>query len=282
LIFSRIEFPVGDAERAADVLYLCDSLGGFETEKGGAFVFVAVFSSIEQARSAAERLRARGIVAGSEQTFEPEDWLSAYRAQVAPFSVAGFRIDARDEPDVSFSGRQERFLHIPAGGAFGTGLHESTRGILCFLENDDLAGKAVLDAGCGTAILAIAAARLGAARCVAFDVDPEVIFEAKKNLARNPTGGRVALFLGGAECVAARFDRVLANMIWEEVAPLLPSIASILASGGLVVLSGILDEREKEAVAGLRVAGLAVRSVEADGEWRTIVAVFASPLEGSL
>jgi ribosomal protein L11 methyltransferase len=253
------------------VLYLSGSVGGFETERDGAALFIAVFSSGDRAREARDLLHARGIAAAPERTIEQKDWNAAYRARLTPFSVAGFLIDARDEPDAP-SGAAERFLHIPAAGAFGTGLHESTRGILRFLEKDDLAGKRVLDVGCGTGILAIAAARLGAAWCAAFDMDSEAVFEARKNLARNPVGGRVVLFLGGIECLIGKFDRVLANMIWEEVEPLLPSIAKLLVPGGLAVLSGILDERERNAVAGLRVAGLAVRGIDADGEWRVVVA----------
>ena len=270
MTFWRIGIPAGDAERAADVLYLCGSVGGFEEDAASGPMFRAVFSSVEAARSAREMLRARGIEAAAEERVEDEDWSAAYRAGLEAFDVAGFRIDARDEPDRA-AARPERFLHIPAAGAFGTGLHESTRGILRFLDRDDLAGKTVLDVGCGTAILAIAAARLGASRCVAFDTDPEAVFEARKNLVRNPTKG-VALFLGGIECLSGSFDRVLANMIWEEVSPLLPAIAKLLSPGGVAVFSGILDERESAAAAGLRAVGLEIRNVEREGEWRTIEA----------
>ncbi|MGH9442783.1 MAG: 50S ribosomal protein L11 methyltransferase [Thermoanaerobaculia bacterium] len=270
--FFRIEIPAGDGDRAAEVLYRCGSAGGFEAEGRFGPVFFAVFPSIEGARTARELLRARGIDAGPEEPVQDEDWNASYRSRLEPFDIAGFRIEARDEPGGPAPADPAKFLHIPAAGAFGTGFHESTRGILRFLAGDTLGGKNVLDAGCGTGILAIAAARLGAARCVAFDVDPEAAFESRRNLARNPTGGRVAILLGGIECVAGSFDRILANMIWEEVSPLLSSMARLLAPGGLVVLSGILDEREFEAVAGLEASSLMVERKESDGEWRTLTA----------
>ena len=272
MTFTAIELSPGDAENVSDLLYLCGSIGGFETETSSGTVFVAVFRDAGAAREARRLVRERGIDVAPERTIENRDWNAAYRSRLAPFSAGGFLIDARDEPDPAPPVPSERCLHIPAAAAFGTGLHESTRGILRFLETDDLSGKSVLDVGCGTAILAIAAARQGALACVAFDVDPDAVFEARKNLVRNPTKARVAIFLGGIECLAGSFDRILANMIWEEVSPLLPAIASLLSPGGVVVLSGILDEREQDAIRGLRAVELEPRSIAKDGEWRTIAA----------
>ncbi|HET9795360.1 MAG TPA: 50S ribosomal protein L11 methyltransferase [Thermoanaerobaculia bacterium] len=151
-------------------------------------------------------------------------------------------------------------------------MHASTRGILLWLDGADLAGRRVLDVGCGSAILAIAAERRGASAAVAFDLDADAVFEARRNLERNGAR-RVRLYAGELAALAGRFDVVLANMIWEESSPLVPSMAALLPPGGRVVLSGILDEREGDARRGIDAAGLELESVESEDEWRTAVAV---------
>jgi ribosomal protein L11 methyltransferase len=134
-----------------------------------------------------------------------------------------------------------------------------------------LAGKRILDAGCGSGILAIAAARRGA-EAFGFDLDFEAVVEARRNLERNDASG-VRLYAGEIAAAAGAFDAILANMIWEESAPLVSPIARLLRPGGAAVFSGILDEREADAVDGIAAAGLGIVSVETEEEWRTIVAV---------
>lgn len=265
--YSRIVLDSADAERASGALYRTGMLGGWEDETDR--VFFAAFADAGSARAALELLNEEGIEARLEEAVEAVDPFAAHRAALAPFSVGSFRIDPRGEPEGGSEGPDT--LWIPAHGAFGTGLHASTRGILRWIDATDLSGRRVLDAGCGSGILAIAAARRGAA-ATAFDVDADALFEARRNLARNGVTG-VALFAGEIAAVSGTFDRVLANMIWEEVQPLVPAIGRLLAAGGRAVFSGILDARESDAVAGIEAAGLAVASIEPDGEWRTIVAI---------
>ena len=201
---------------------------------------------------------------------EYSDWRALNRAVLSPFSVGRFRIDPRGEPEGAADADDPFALWIPAHGAFGTGLHASTRGILRWLDGACLAGRRLLDVGCGSGILAMAALRRGAAAAVGFDLDSDALFEARRNLARNrPTGA--SLFVGTIAALQGGFDVVVANLIWEEAAPLLSSIASRFISGGTAVFSGILDIREQEARRGLGASGLTVVSVDCDGEWRTIV-----------
>jgi ribosomal protein L11 methyltransferase len=132
-----------------------------------------------------------------------------------------------------------------------------------------VAGQRVLDVGCGSAILAIAAGRRGA-EAFAFDVDFDAVVEAGRNLGRNGAS-RVRLFAGELAALTGAFDAILANMIWEESAPLVVGIARLLRREGVAVFSGILDEREAQAREGIAKAGLAIESVEVEEEWRTIV-----------
>jgi len=267
--YARLLIAPEDAERAWDALYREGALGGWEREEPPPAVFVAAFREEAAAGRAEAALAALGIPSRLETGVEAPDPFAAHRASLSPFFVGGFRIDPRGEPEGGTEG--EETLWIPAHGAFGTGLHASTRGILRWIDREDLAGRRVLDVGCGSAILAIAAERRGAEAAVAFDLDADAVFEARRNVERNGAR-RVRLIAGELAALGGAFDVVFANMIWEESGPLVSGIARALSEGGRALFSGILDEREGAAVEGLRAAGLAIDSVEPEEEWRTIAA----------
>lgn len=264
--YSRIVLDPADADRASGALYRAGMLGAWEDEKESAYF--AAFADAASARSALALLDAEGIDARLEEDVVAPDPFALHRAALAPFSVGGFRIDPRGDPEGGSEGPET--LRIPAHGAFGTGLHASTRGILRWIDRTDVSGRRVLDVGCGSGILAIAASRREAS-AVAFDLDLDAVFEARRNLARNAVT-KVALFAGPIAAVSGAFDAVLANMIWEETGPIAGAIAARTAPGGSAIFSGILEAREADAVAGIESAGLPVESIESDEEWRTIVA----------
>ena len=267
--YARLLIAPEDADRAWGALFREGALGGWEREEPPPAMFVAAFPDAGSARRARDLLAAEGIPAALEEDVPAPDPFAVHRASLSPFSIGRFRIDPRGEPDGGTEG--EATLWIPAHGAFGTGLHASTRGILRWIDGRDLSGRRVLDVGCGSGILAIAAERRGAEVVVAFDLDADAVFEARRNLGRN-RARRVRLFAGELAALDGAFDAVFANMIWEESAPLVESIARRLAAGGMALFSGILDERESAAIGGIASAGLEVASISADGEWRTIAA----------
>ncbi|MGE5247355.1 MAG: 50S ribosomal protein L11 methyltransferase [Verrucomicrobiota bacterium] len=267
--FPRVLISSRDGERAAPALYRAGYRGASEEDRPEGTVLAAVFDRAESAALARELLAAEGIESRLEVAEAPEDPFASFRESLRPFRVGSFWIEPREaSSDPAEAGLLS--LHVPAACAFGTGLHESTRGILRELDRGGLEGLGVLDAGCGSAILAVAAVRKGARRAVGFDIDLEAVFEARRNLRRNGVEAEVRLFAGGAEALAGAFDRVLANMIWEESGPILPALARLLVPGGCLILSGILDEREEAARAGVGSAGLDLEAVFADGEWRTL------------
>lgn len=259
----------GDFDCAAESLYRAGYSGAAEEVRGGKSFLAVVFESPELADLARRLLEAEAIACRREDVVEEGDPFAAFRESLSPFSVGRFRLDPREEasPDAE---PDAVFLHIPANCAFGTGLHESTRGILRDIDEAAPVGLSLLDAGCGSAILSIAAVKKGARRAVAFDIDPEAVFEARRNLSRNGVADRVPLFAGGVEAIGGAFDGILANMIWEELAPIVPDLAERLRAGGTAIFSGILEEREQEACAGIRATGMRILSVSRDGEWRTI------------
>jgi ribosomal protein L11 methyltransferase len=140
-------------------------------------------------------------------------------------------------------------VELDPGLAFGTGTHPSTALCLEWLAEQDLAGRDVVDYGCGSGILAVAALKLGARRAVAVDHDPQALLATRENAARN----------GVADRLVVRSDRdplpgpapfVVANILAGTLIGLAPQIASLVASGGRLALAGILADQADGVIAG--------------------------------
>jgi ribosomal protein L11 methyltransferase len=131
---------------------------------------------------------------------------------------------------------------LDPGLAFGTGTHPTTRLCLEWLDGHDIADKQVIDYGCGSGILAIAAALLGAAAVVGVDNDPQAITATKENARRNAVSAQIAAYLPGYEPTET-VDLLLANILAGPLAELAPLFAQRVKPGGGLVLSGILPEQ---------------------------------------
>ncbi len=137
-------------------------------------------------------------------------------------------------------------LILDPGMAFGTGSHPTTRLCLEWLERNVSDACTVLDYGCGSGILAIAAARLGAARVAGVDIDPLAVEAARSNAERN---GVSALFADSAAPLAGEYDLVVANILSNPLRVLAPAISAHVRPGGKLALSGILREQAEEIIA---------------------------------
>ncbi len=137
-------------------------------------------------------------------------------------------------------------LILDPGMAFGTGSHPTTRLCLEWLERNGSTACSVLDYGCGSGILAIAAARLGAGHVAGVDIDPQAVEAANANAERN---GVTALFADSATPVAGEYDVVVANILSNPLRVLAPAICAHVRSGGKLALSGILREQADEIIA---------------------------------
>ena len=163
-------------------------------------------------------------------------------------------------------------LIIPAGMAFGTGDHATTSTCLRFLADvsGELAGTPweMLDLGCGSGILAIAARLLGARRAEAADFDPHAVRTAKENARLNAVTGVVVKRLDVRRWEPARtWPVVAANLFSGLLVEVAPKIAAAVAPGGRLVFSGVLRVQEKEVVAAFRQAGLRMDRVVRKGKW---------------
>lgn len=133
-------------------------------------------------------------------------------------------------------------VHLDPGLAFGTGTHPTTALCLEWLDGIDLRGKAVLDFGCGSGILAIASLRLGAATATAVDIDPQAIAATEQNARRNGVAGQLVTLLD-AGGIDGRYDVVVANILAAPLIRHAGTIGGHLARGGRIALSGILEDQ---------------------------------------
>lgn len=137
-------------------------------------------------------------------------------------------------------------LILDPGMAFGTGSHPTTRLCLEWLERTVEPGSSVLDYGCGSGILAIAAARLGASHVAGVDIDPQAVEAARANAERNEV---VAHFADSTDPIAGEYDLVVANILSNPLRVLAPAICAHVRAGGRLALSGILREQADEIIA---------------------------------
>lgn len=161
---------------------------------------------------------------------------------------------------------------IDPGTAFGTGEHETTRGVLHLLPTVIRTDDLVMDVGTGSGILAIAAALLGARRVAAIESDPQAIGNAESNVAANGVADRVTVLDGDARVIVPllvppRPNVILANIVSSVIVDLLPTFRDALAPGGRVVVSGILVEERDAACAELARTGWMVDTEYAEGAW---------------
>jgi ribosomal protein L11 methyltransferase len=154
-------------------------------------------------------------------------------------------------------------LILDPGMAFGTGSHPTTRLCLEWLERKVSAQCSVLDYGCGSGILAIAAARLGAGQVAGVDIDPQAVEAAYANAERN---GVNALFADSTLPVAGEYDLVVANILSNPLRVLAPAICAHVRSGGQLALSGILREQAEEII-GIYASWLPLAVADTREDW---------------
>jgi ribosomal protein L11 methyltransferase len=137
-------------------------------------------------------------------------------------------------------------VRLDPGLAFGTGSHPTTKLVLHFLEENIRGGERVLDYGCGSGILAIAAAKLGAARVDAVDIDPDAVRSAVANAAANGVPMRTAV---PEELAPIEYDLVVSNILAQPLILLAPLLAERTRRGGCIALSGILEAQASDVAA---------------------------------
>ena len=191
----------------------------------------------------ADASRGTGLAIPSYETHPvaDEDWVRKTQAQFGPIEIAPdfFIVPTWSDPPRA----GVLCLRLDPGLAFGTGSHPTTRLCLGWLRASIRGGESILDYGCGSGILAIAAAKLGAADVTGVDIDPQAIRASDANAAMNGVTARFAMPDGLGD---GRYDVVVANILANPLVLLAPVLCARVAPGGAIALSGVLAAQEEE------------------------------------
>ncbi|MDP4491843.1 50S ribosomal protein L11 methyltransferase [Vibrio sp. AH4] len=211
----------------------------------------------------ASNMLAEGFAHKVEQV-EDKDWEREWMDNFHPMQF-GRRLwicpSWREVPDP-----QAVNVMLDPGLAFGTGTHPTTALCLEWLDNLDLTGKTVIDFGCGSGILAIAAIKLGAAKVIGIDIDPQALLASKDNAARNGVEDQIEVYLPKDQPEGLLADVVVANILAGPLRELSPIIKGLLKPGGQLAMSGILDT-QAESVAEFYRDDLELDPIAEKSEW---------------
>lgn len=278
----RVENPELQA-LAADALL--DSGGASVQEEGGALItYVAppadLEAFIEEVRINLAETLPQGTGAAVQWRWQAdEDWSKTWKAGLAPRRISD-RLIVKPTWTEWSAAPGEVVIEVDPQMAFGTGEHATTRGCLRLLDAVVRPGDRVLDVGSGSAILAIAAIRLGAGEAVAVEYDPDANINARENLEQNGVEGRIRLIEAMADPILlaelGSFDVVLANILSGVIRPLLPAFLKSLSPGGRLIVSGILGAEHQDVVEDAEAAGFRVARVDEEEEWWSALLVRGS------
>ena len=208
------------------------------------------------------------------RTLEEEDWANAWKEHYRVLRVGERTVVVPSwlqyEPQPG-----DVIVQMDPGMAFGTGLHPTTR--LCLQALEDRAGRGalgrVLDVGCGSGILSIAAVKLGGTRALGVDIDPVAIEATLANARHNRVGKRVRAHEGSVPSREGPFDTVLANLIAGVLIEIAPDLAAELVPGGTLIGSGIFIDREPATRGALEAAGFSITRRWDESDWVALEAV---------
>ena len=286
----ELAVPCEHAEAAAAMLVTRAGFAGCEQRERGGLCHVVVFVQGES-RDAAEASAAEAAAVlrqspslretsphGAVRELDPEVWTQNWRRHFARHTIGGRIEIVPPWEEASPPSAGVISIVINPGMAFGTGLHETTSGCLEALIAHVRAGDRVLDLGCGSAILAIAAARLGASEALALDNDPVAVEAAQENIDANAVAPIVhaAIADDAGDVIASEanerpFDVVVANILAETLVAMQDRLTRAVRDGGVLILSGIEASRLAMVQESFVQPGWQQIDLLERGEWATLV-----------
>lgn len=271
----ELDVPEEDAEERGAALFELGATGVEQRDAttlvrgaAGKVTLVASFASREDASAAHAELEPS---APRLVRLEGDAWRDEYKKYFHPFRVCEGVVIRPPWEECADLGPGEKVLVLEPGRAFGTGLHESTSLVCEALRG--LPRGPVLDVGCGSGILGLVALALGAPSARAVDVDADAVQVARENAARNAAGDRLVADTTALEALSGEWPVVVANIEAAVLIPMAQALSARVASGGHLVLSGVLRAQETD----VRAAYSRLEHVEtrAKGEW--VAVVFRKP-----
>lgn len=236
-----------------------------------------------QVREGLEELRDMVDIGSGQITAdetEDVDWINNWKQFFQSFYIDDILIKPTWEP-LKEEDRDKFLIEIDPGVSFGTGKHETTQLCIRQLRKYLREGDRVLDVGCGSGILSIAALKLGAGAVVGTDIDEACMASTRENMQVNHLEESLGSFYVGnliddaalqqqvgTEC----YDIVVANILADVIIPMAPVIPACLKANGIFITSGIIDFKEREVAAAIEAAGFAVLEINRQGEWVNITA----------
>ena len=200
-----------------------------------------------------------------------EDWANTWKQYYKPTKV-GEKIVVKPIWEEYEAKDGELVVDLDPGMAFGTGTHETTRMCIQSLEKYVKEDSTVFDVGCGSGILAIAAAKLGAKLAVGVDLDPVAVESSIENVGYNKLKNIEILHGNLVEVIDGKADIVVANILAEIICILTDDVKRVLKDGGVFITSGIIHDRVDMVCEKLEATGFEVMEKNRDGEWNCIVA----------
>lgn len=211
---------------------------------------------------------------------EDLDWMNNWKQFFSSFYIDDILIKPTWE-ELKEEDKDKFLIEIDPGVSFGTGKHETTQLCIRQLRKYMKQGDMVLDVGCGSGILSVAALKLGAAHVVGTDIDENCMSSTAENMAVNhlePSQGE--FYMGNLiddtalqeKVGTEKYDIVVANILADVIIPMAPVIPARLVKGGIFITSGIIDFKENDVKAAIEQAGLTVLEINHQGEWVNITA----------
>lgn len=251
--------------------YSIGALGNEEKSVKGGVQVTAYFQDRQTALCASEDLKNRSPLTDiTISEVENQDWNQKWRESMQPALLApGVWVSPLWLPPTK--AENDIWIKIEPKMAFGTGHHETTRlAARALLSSKELIkDKMILDIGTGSGILCFVADLCGSSVGLGVEIDRDCLENLSENRSLNPPRGKIDFLIGTLDSLNSKslFDVVIMNMLITESKPLLPRVAQLLKSGGVMIWSGILKEEKNEALESASAIGCRLSSDETENEW---------------